>query len=92
MKDFPGGSVVRNLLAMPEMQVQFLSQEDPLEKEMATYSSILGWEIPRTEELAGCGPWSHRRVEENLVTKQQTNEGNIFQRNTWGKTHKNDNL
>ena len=53
MKDtmgFPGGSVIKNLLAKQETQVQFLGQEDPLEKEMATYSSILAWEIPWTEE------------------------------------------
>ena len=34
---------------MQEMQVQFLGQEEPLEKEMATHSSILAWEIPWTE-------------------------------------------
>ena len=33
-----------------ETQVQFLGQEDPLEEEVATHSSILAWEIPRTEE------------------------------------------
>ena len=38
---FPGGSMVKNLPAMQETQVQFLGQEDPLEKEMATHSSIL---------------------------------------------------
>jgi len=32
-----------------EMRVQSLGQEDPLEKEMATYSSILAWKVPRTE-------------------------------------------
>ena len=32
-------------------QVQSLHQEDPLEEEMATHSSILAWEVPRTEEL-----------------------------------------
>ena len=36
---------------MQEIQVQSLGQEDPLEKEMAIYSSILAWEIPRTEEI-----------------------------------------
>ena len=41
---------VRNLPAMQETQVRFLGQEDPLEKEMATHSSILAWRIPRTEE------------------------------------------
>ena len=35
------------------MQVQSLSREDPLEKEMATYSSILNWKIPWTEEPGG---------------------------------------
>ena len=35
---------------MQETQVQFLGQEDPLEKEMATHSSILAWGIPLTEE------------------------------------------
>ena len=36
---------------MQDMQVQSLGREDPLEKEMATHSSILAWEIPWTEEL-----------------------------------------
>ena len=48
---FPGGSVVKNSLARQEtkkIQVQFLGQEDPLEKGMATYSSI-AWRIPWTE-------------------------------------------
>ena len=47
---------VKNLPAMQEtqeMQVQSLGQEDPLEKEMATHSSILAWEIPWTEEPGG---------------------------------------
>ena len=38
---------------MQEMWVRFLGQEDPLEKEMATHSSILAWEIPWTEEPGG---------------------------------------
>ena len=45
--------VVKNLPANPgdiEMWVQFLGQEDPVEKEMATHSSILAWRIPWTEE------------------------------------------
>ena len=41
---------VTNLLAMHETWVQFLGREDPLEKEMATHSSIIAWEIPWTEE------------------------------------------
>ena len=42
--------LVKNLPVMQETQVRFLSQEDPLEKEMATHSSILSWRIPWTEE------------------------------------------
>ena len=38
---------------MPEMKVRSLGQEDPLEKEMATHSSILAWRIPWTEEPDG---------------------------------------
>ena len=45
-QNFSGGSVVKNLPAMQEMQVQSLGQEDPLEKCMATHSSILAWRIP----------------------------------------------
>jgi len=44
------GSVVQNLPARQEMQVQSLGWEDALEKEMATHSSILAWEISRAEE------------------------------------------
>ena len=50
---FPGGSVVKNLPAKQETQVQSLGQEDPLEKEMSTHSSILAWEIPWTGEPGG---------------------------------------
>ena len=45
-----GNSVVKNLPAMQETWVRFLGWEDPLEKEMATHSSVLAWEIPWTEE------------------------------------------
>ena len=45
--------MVKNPLAMQEMQVQSLSQEDPLEKEIATHSSIPAWETPWTEEPGG---------------------------------------
>ena len=43
-------SMTKNLPAMQERQVQSLAQEDPLEEGMATYSSILAWSIPWTEE------------------------------------------
>ena len=45
--------MVKNLPAMQETQVRSLGQEDPLEKELATHSSILAWEIPWTEEPGG---------------------------------------
>ena len=50
---FPDGSVVKTLLAIQERWVQTLGQEDPLEEEMATHSSILAWRIPCTEEPGG---------------------------------------
>ena len=53
MKQLPASLVaqrVKNLLAVLETQVRFLGWEDPLEKEMATYSSIPAWKIPWTEE------------------------------------------
>ena len=51
---FPGSSdQVKNLPAMQETRVLSLGREDPLENGMATHSSILAWEIPRTEEPGG---------------------------------------
>ena len=47
---------VKRLPAMRETQVRSLGQEDSLEEEMATHSSILAWEIPWTEEPGGLGP------------------------------------
>ena len=44
---------VKNLPAMQESWVQFLGQEDPLKKGMATHSSFLAWRIPWTEEPDG---------------------------------------
>ena len=41
---------------MQETLIRSLGQEDPLEKEMATHSSILVWEIPQTEEPGGLSP------------------------------------
>ena len=42
--------MIKNLPAVQDTQVQSLGQKDPLEKEMATHSSILAWKIPWTEE------------------------------------------
>ena len=65
---FPGGWVVKNLPAKQEMWVQSLGQEDLLDKEMATQSSILAWEIPRTEEPSGLQSMELQRVGHDLVS------------------------
>ena len=59
---------VKNLPAIREIVVQSLGQKDPLEKGMATHSSILAWIIPWTEGLEGYSPWDGKRVRHNLVT------------------------
>ena len=51
--DIPGGSAVKNMPALQEIWVRYLDWEDLLEKEIATHSSILAWEILRTEEPGG---------------------------------------
>ena len=48
---------------MQETWVQYLGQEDTLEKGMATNASILAWRIPWTESLVGCGPWGHQGLD-----------------------------
>ena len=65
--------MVKNLPAMQDTQVRSLGQEDPLEKEMATHSSILAWEIPWTEEPGGLQFLGMQRVRHDLATKQQMN-------------------
>ena len=45
--------MVKNMLSMQETWVQFLGQKNPVEKGMATHSSILAWRIPWTEEPGG---------------------------------------
>ena len=63
--------MVKNMSAKQETQVQFLGQVDPLEKEMATHSSILAWEIPWMGAAGGLWSTGLQRVEPDLVTKQQ---------------------
>ena len=60
---FPDGSVIKNLPAMQESWVRSLSREDPLEKEMATHSSILGWRIPWTVEPDRLQPMGHKELD-----------------------------
>ena len=55
-------------LPMQETWVLSLSWEDPLEKEMATHSSILAWEIPQKEEPVGLQSMGSQRVRHNLAT------------------------
>ena len=62
--------MLKNLPAMLETQVQSLGQEDPLERGMATHSSILAWRIPWTEEPGGLRPWGHKELD---MTGRQTN-------------------
>ena len=57
--------MVKNLTLMQETWVRFLGREDPLEKKVATHSSILAWKIPWTEEPSGLHPWSRTRVRHN---------------------------
>ena len=54
--------MVKNLPAMQETWVRTLGQEDPLEKEMATHSSILAWRIPWTAEPGGLQSMGSQRV------------------------------
>ena len=56
---------------MKETHVQSLDQEDALEKEMTTHSSILAWKIPQTEEPNGLQSMGLQRDGHDLMTKQQ---------------------
>ena len=55
--------MVKHPSIMQETRVQFLGWEDPLEKEMATHSSVLAWRIPQTEEPGGL---------QSMVSQSQT--------------------
>ena len=66
---FPGGTVVKNLTANAGDMVRSLGGEDPPEEETATYSSILAWEIPWTEEPGGVA-WGPKNV--RGLTERQT--------------------
>ena len=62
---FPGGSAVDTVPAMQESQetqIRSLGGEDPLEKGVATHSSILTWRIPRTEDPGGLQSMGSQRV------------------------------
>ena len=63
--------MVKRLPTMQETRVQSLGREDPLEKEMATHSSILAWKIPQTEDpgrLQSMGSQSWTRLNDFTFT------------------------
>ena len=60
-----------------ETSVWYLGQKNPLEKKMATYSSILAWEIPWTEEAGGLQSMGLQRVGHDLKIKQHQNKRNL---------------
>ena len=64
--------MVKNLPAIQETQVKFLGWEDPLEKGMATHSSLLAWEIPWREEPGRLQSKGSQRVGHNRVTNTHT--------------------
>ena len=72
----PVAQMVKNLPTMKETQIQSLGQEDPLEKEMATHSSILAWKIPWTEKLGGL--YSLRGCKELDTTEPITLTGTLW--------------
>ena len=67
---FSGGTEVKNLPARQGPRAWSLCQEDSLEKEMATHSSVLAWKFHGQRSLVGCSPWGRRRVRHNLVIKR----------------------
>ena len=72
MGDFPGGSVVKNPSPKQKTWVPSLCQEDLLEKGMTTYSSILVWRIPWTEESGGLQSTRSQKVGHDWATNTFT--------------------
>ena len=70
--------MVKTLPAKQEMQAQSLHQEDPLEKGMATHSSIFAWEIPWTEEPGRLLFMGLQRVRHDLASKQQQQHNHSY--------------
>ena len=71
LSNYLSGSVVKNLPVKQETQVWPLSQEDPLEKEMATHSSILTWEVPWTRGAWWAAVHEVARVRHDSRSKQE---------------------
>ena len=68
LRIFPGHLEVKNMPAVSETWVRSLGQEDPLEKGMATHSSILAWRTPWTEEPGGLQITGSQRVGHDRAT------------------------
>ena len=60
--------MVKNLPTVQETWVQSLGQEDPLEEEVATHSSILAWKTHGQRSLTGYSPWVHKELDTTKVT------------------------
>ena len=83
---FPVGWAVKNSIPLQETQetqVQSLSQEDPLEEDMATYSSTLTWRIPWTEEPGGLQSMGSQRLRHDWSDLAHTNTKPV-----WGLRHR----
>ena len=78
MVGFPGSSAVKNPPAMWETRVQPLGQEDPMEKDMATYTSTFASEIPWAEEPGRLQSMGSQRVGHNLLTNQQKQQTELW--------------
>ena len=70
--------MVKNMPAVRETQVRFLGGEDPLEKRMATHSSILAWRISWAEEPGGLQSMGSQRDGHNLVTNTNKDYNSAF--------------
>ena len=66
--------MIKNLLVMQETQVWFLGGEDPMEKGMATHSSIFAWRIPGTEKPSELQPMGLQRVRHDWATSTHTHK------------------
>ena len=73
---FPETQRIKNLPAVQETWVWSLGQEDPLEEEMATYSSLVAWKIPWTEEPGRLQCTGSQRVRQDWATNSTTTVGN----------------
>ena len=84
----------KNLPAMQETWVQSLGQEDPLEKEMETHSSILAWRIPWTERLGRLQPMGSQRVGRHWLHVHMFQvywENSLLKGSVWGLYLKSEN-